>query len=66
MAMGLQLGVGYSVSFVVYQIGTLVTTGAFGAGFFGGLLAVVAFVAILVYMCMRSDKKLKSEYSLSK
>lgn len=63
---GLQLGVGYSVGFVVYQIGTLITTGAFGAGFFGGLLAVVAFAAIIVYLCMRSGKNLESEYSLSK
>ncbi len=62
----LQLGTGYSVGFAVYQIGTLITTGAFGAGFFPGLLAVVAFVAIIVYLCMRSDKKLKSEHSLSK
>lgn len=62
----LQLGIGYSVGFAVYQIGTLITTGAFGAGFFPGLLAVVVFAAIIVYLCIRSDKKLKSEHSLSK
>ena len=31
-----------------YQIGTLVTTGSVGAGFVPGLIAVGAFVAVLV------------------
>ena len=61
----LQLGVGYTIGFVVYQIGTLVTTGAFGAGFLGGLIAVAAMVAVVVYLCINSDKKLKAEYALS-
>ena len=30
---GLQLGTGYTVGFLVYQIGTLITTGSIGAGF---------------------------------
>ena len=34
---GLQLGIGYTVAFAVYQIGTLLTTGSVGAGFSGGL-----------------------------
>jgi len=60
----LQLGVGYTLGFTVYQIGTLITTGSFGAGFIGGLIAVVVMVAIVVYLCMNSDKKLKAEYAL--
>ena len=62
---GLQLGTGYTVGFLVYQIGTLVTTGAVGAGFFPGLIAVVAFAAVLVYLCMKTEKDLKREYALS-
>ena len=62
---GLQLGTGYTVGFLVYQVGTLITTGAFGPGFLGGLIAVLVFVAILVYLCINSDKKLKAEYALS-
>ncbi len=62
----LQLGVGYTVAYLVYQIGTLITTGAFGAGFIPGLIAVAVMVAIVVYMCINSDKKLKAEYALSK
>ena len=46
-------------------IGTLITTGSLGAGFAPGLIAVVVFAAILVYLCMRTQKDLKSEYALS-
>ena len=62
---GLQLGVGYTMGFLVYQIGTLVTTGSMGAGFVGGLIAVVVFAAVLVYLCVNANKKVKAEYALS-
>ena len=61
----LQLATGYSVGFLVYQIGTLITTGRLGAGFVGGLIFVLAFAAVLIYLCVNSDKKLKAEYALS-
>ena len=62
---GLQMGTGYTVGYLVYQIGTLVTTGSVGAGFVPGLIAVGAFVAVLVYLCLKADKDLKREYALS-
>ena len=62
---GLQLAVGYTVGYLVYQVGTLITTGALGAGFLGGLIAVLAIAAIIVYMCISSEKKLKKEYSFN-
>jgi len=61
----LQLGIGYTVGYLVYQIGTLITTGAFGAGFVPGLIAVAVMVAVVVYLCINSDKKLKKEYELN-
>ncbi len=61
----LQLATGYSIGFLVYQIGTLITTGSLGAGFVGGLIFVIAFAATLTALCIRSDKKIKSEYALS-
>ncbi len=61
----LQLGVGYTVGYLVYQIGTVITTGSVGAGFMPGLIAIFIIVAIVTYLCMNSDKKLKSEYSLN-
>ena len=62
---GLQMGTGYAVGYLVYQIGTLVTTGSVGAGFVPGLIAVGAFAAVLVYLCLKADKDLKREYALS-
>ncbi len=61
----LQLATGYSIGFVVYQIGTLITTGSLGAGFVGGLIFVLAFAAVLVWLCSRSSKALEKEFALS-
>ena len=60
----LQLGVGFTVGYLVYQIGTLITAGTLGAGFVPGLIAVLVFAAIVVYLCMNAGKKLKAEYAL--
>lgn len=62
----LQLGTGYTIAFLVYQIGTLITTGSFGSGFIPGLIAVCAMVAIVVYLIKKTDKELEEEYSLKK
>ncbi len=61
----LQLAVGYTVGFMVYQIGTLITTGSVGAGFLPGLLAVIIMAAIVVYLCLKSDSKINNEYTLN-
>ena len=61
----LQLGVGYTIGFLVYQVGTLITTGKLGAGFIGGLIAVLAMTAIVVALVLRANKSLKEEYELS-
>ena len=60
----LQLATGYVIGFLVYQIGTLVTTGALGAGFIGGLIATVIIVAIVVWLIQKSNKNLKADYAL--
>ncbi len=60
----LQLGVGFTVGFLVYQIGTLITEKALGAGFWPGLAAVLIMAAIVVYLCATADKRLKKEYAL--
>jgi ferrous iron transport protein B len=51
--LGLQLGVGFTVGFLTYQMGTLIATGAFGAGFLPGLIAVLAFAGILIGVILR-------------
>ncbi len=62
----LQLGVGYTIGFLVYQIGTLVTTGSIGVGFVPGLIAVIIMVAIVVLIIMKNEKKVSTEYSFNK
>ncbi len=54
---GLQLGVGYTVAFLVYQVGTLIMTGTVGAAFLPGLVAVICFAAVLICLCMRAGRK---------
>lgn len=60
----LQLGTGYVIAFLVYQIGTLITTGALGTGFVPGLIAVCVIVLIVVALIRNTDKKFSSQYQL--
>ena len=53
----LQLATGYTIGFLVYQIGTLIVTGSLGAGFVGGLIFVLLFAAVLTYLCVRQGRK---------
>ena len=53
----LQFATGYTIAFLVYQIGTFITTGAVGAGFTGGLIAVAAFAAIIMFVGKRAELK---------
>ena len=62
----LQLGTGYTVAFLVYQIGTLITEGTLGSGFVPGLAAVIVMAAIVIYLIRKSDKKIDKEYALNK
>jgi len=61
----LQFGVGFTVGILVYQIGTLITTGAPGEGFLGGVLFLAAFAAVVVYLIQRTEKKLAAEKALA-
>ena len=64
---GLQLGVGYTVGYLVYTIGTIVTGGALNIGAaIAGLVAVAAMAAVVAVMINNTNKKLKAEYALSK
>ena len=64
-AIGLQLVTGFTVGFLVYQIGTLIVTGSFGAGFVGGLIAVACFAAIIIAIIKKNQKSIAAEYQLS-
>ena len=64
---GLQLAVGYTVSYLVYTVGTLMTDASSLSllpAVLGGI-AVLVMAAIITVLCLRSDKKLSKEYALS-
>ena len=62
----LQLGTGYSIGFLVYQIGTLIATGSVGVGFIPGLIAVAAMAGLVVYLIHKTNKEIAVEYKLKK
>lgn len=62
----LQLGTGYTVAFLVYQIGTFITTARFGAGFVPGLIAVAAMAAVVIFLIRRTNQQFEAEYKLKK
>jgi ferrous iron transport protein B len=64
---GLQLGVGYTVSYLVYTIGTLIMDPAalnVGAAI-GGLLAVLAMIVTVAMLIKKNGQKLKEEHKLA-
>ena len=64
---GLQLATGYTVSYFVYTIGTLITAPAslnIGAAI-AGLVAIAAMVSYIVKLIRDTEKNLKEEYKLS-
>ncbi|MGL5084896.1 MAG: nucleoside recognition domain-containing protein, partial [Clostridium sp.] len=52
-----QFGTGYTVSFLTYQIGTLITTGNIGAGFLPGLIAVSVMVGAVIYLMKKGSEE---------
>ena len=60
---GLQLCIGYTVGFTVYQVGTLIGEGHIGAGFVPGLIAVLAMAAFIVLLGLRSARRNKAEHA---
>ena len=61
---GLQFATGYTLAFLVYQVGTLITAGTFGTGFLPGLIIVGLIVAILTRLCIKGSEKPAEAYSL--
>lgn len=65
-AIGLQLGTGYTIAFLVNQIGTLMTESHLAAGFLPGLIAVACMVAILVLVSRKVRAHFDEQYELHK
>ena len=60
---GLQLGTGYTVAFLVYQTGTLITEGTLGTGFIPGLIAVAVMAAFVICLIKKADRDAAKEYA---
>ena len=58
IAIGYQCGLAYLVSLCIYQIGTWITTGAFGIGTVAALVIIALFIWLLVRL-YKQDGKLK-------
>ena len=58
---GLQFAVAYILSYLVYQVGTMITEKTVGDGFLAGLIAVGGIIAIVVVLGIRSNLKAKRE-----
>ncbi len=56
-ALGLQLGTGYTVAFLIYQIGTLATVGTLGDSFVLGLCIVALFVIYVGYLVKKGNSQ---------
>ena len=56
--LGLQFAMGYTVGYLIYQLGTLIVTGGFGAGFVPGLFTVIIVAAIISYLCIKNKERI--------
>jgi ferrous iron transport protein B len=55
-AIGFQLGMGYTLAYFIYQLGTLFTTGQLGAGALAGFVGVAFYVGFIVYLIKKTEQ----------
>ncbi len=64
---GLQLATGYTVSYLIYTIGTLVVGGSLNMeAAIGGLVGVVTMAGVVIGLIANTNKKMKAEKALQK
>ncbi len=62
---GLQLAVGYTTSYLVYTVGTLIVGHTLNIGAaLGGLIAIVVMAAFVIILIANTNKKIKAKYAL--
>lgn len=64
-AIGMQLGTGYTIAFLVNQAGTLVIEHRLAEGFVPGLITVALMAVALVVAARKSHAQMAAEYALS-
>ncbi len=60
---GLQFATAYIVSFIVYQVGTVITLGTVGDGFIPGIAVIAGIVLIILYLIKKSETKVGKLHS---
>ena len=63
-AIGLQMCVGYTLAFLINQIGTLVTTGSFAAGFVPGAIAILVMIFVVIMISRKIRAHFVEKYTL--
>ena len=62
---GLQFSTGFTVAYLTYQVGTLITTGSFGSGFLPGLIAVLLLAGIVAFLIRKANGRPVSKCTLN-
>ncbi len=57
---GLQIAIGYTVAFFVYQIGTFIVEGSVGVAFVPGFVAIVFMTLFVIALILNTERKLKT------
>ena len=64
----LQLATGFTVGYLVYQIGTMIVSGPASVlstpGFYAGLIAIAIFAAVIVSLIIKGNRAIDTEYQL--
>ena len=63
-AIGLQMSTGYTVAFLVYQFGTLITEGHLGTAFVPGLIAIVVIALVIAAISKKVRAHFDEQYRL--
>ncbi len=63
-AIGLQLCVGYTVAFLINQVGTIIFEGHVAAGFVPGLIAILIMVCVVVVISKKIRAHFDEKYAL--
>lgn len=65
LGVGLQFATGFTVAFIVYQAGTLITTGSLGSGIVLGLFVEAVIIAAVISMIRKTNRNMDEEYRLT-
>jgi len=63
-AIGLQMCTGYTIAFLINQVGTLITAGHFAAGFVPGAIAILVMIFVVVMISRKIRAHFEEQYRL--